>query len=101
MARIVAAVLLGALVSGAGVWITWASEVTNRAEVIELIDIYSPYITDKKALEVEIGAYSVRLTRVESKIDSVTRDVAEVSVMLRSLAKQLDSIDEKLEQHRK
>ena len=93
MARIVAGALLGALVSGAGAWVIWASEITDEAKVIELIEIYSPYITDKKALEVEIGDHSARLVRIEDKIDSETRDVAELLLMIRALARQLDSIE--------
>lgn len=47
---LVGAALLGALISGAGTWITFAREVVPRDEVIELIQTRSPYVPDKRVL---------------------------------------------------
>jgi len=44
------AAVLGALVSGAGAWVTLGRSVTTRADVVELIETRSPYIEDKRIL---------------------------------------------------
>ena len=50
VAPLVAAALLGALISGAGTWIAFAREVVPRDEIIGLIQSRSPYVPDKRVL---------------------------------------------------
>jgi len=50
-ARAIVALLVGALLTGAGAWVTWARTIPSKAEVIELIETRSPYVVDRKLLE--------------------------------------------------
>ncbi len=42
--------LLGTVITGAGAWLTWASDVVTEAKAIDLIETHSPYLEDRKIL---------------------------------------------------
>lgn len=50
LTKIALGVLLGAAVTGAGAWLTWASDVVTEAKAIDLIETHSPYLEDRKLL---------------------------------------------------
>lgn len=87
-ARIATGVLVAALVGGAGLWVTWAKDIAekpNRAEVIELIDTYSPYNIDQSLINHVMEAQQGRLDRLEQKMDEVRSSQAEMLTILRRL----------------
>jgi hypothetical protein len=45
---------MGALVSGAGAWVTWGRSVVTEPEVIELIETRSPYLYEQQLLKHQI-----------------------------------------------
>lgn len=101
MARVLVGVLGGALVSGAGVWMLFGSQLAerpDRAEVIGLVETYSPYNIDQSLINHVMEAQQEQLDELEEKVDEVRRGQAEISVVLAALSKQLDSIEQKLDE---
>jgi Tfp pilus assembly protein PilO len=45
--KLIIAALLGVVVTGAGAWLTWASDVVTEAKAIDLIELHSPYRDDR------------------------------------------------------
>lgn len=78
---LVGASLLGALVAGAGTWITFAREVVPRAEVIELIHTNSPYVPDKRALE----DATEQLDMLADGQQNIREELARIRVMVEDL----------------
>ena len=48
--KLVVGALVGLVVAGAGAWFTLAGDVVTRAQAIDLIEVHSPYIEDRKVL---------------------------------------------------
>ena len=89
VARVAVGVLLGALLTGAGAWITWAGNVPTREEVLELIETRGPI--NVKLLEYRLNEQDAKLDLVELKIDTTNRTLNEVMVVLRTLSKDLEA----------
>ena len=70
--------LLGALLSGAGVWVTWGRSVVDEPKVIELIETRSPYVLDKRLL-LDNG---VKLKELEQAVRSLELEVRELKTLL-------------------
>ena len=51
LSKIIIAALLAVVVAGAGAWLTWASDTVTESQAIDLIEIHSPYLVDRKILE--------------------------------------------------
>jgi len=70
--RLLAAALVGIVVSGAGAWVTWGRSVRSEAEVIELIETHNPYLEDRKILFQGLEELSkIRLILDEQRMETV------------------------------
>lgn len=49
-AKIIFAATIGALVAGGGAWFTLAGDVVTEAQAIDLIEVHSPYVEDRKIM---------------------------------------------------
>ena len=86
--RVAVGVLLGALLAGAGAWITLADEFQTRTEILEMIKNRGPI--DVALLEYRLKEQDTKLREVEEKIDIIDRSINEVMVVLRALTKDLE-----------
>jgi hypothetical protein len=87
-ARIAVGALIAALIGGAGTWVIWAKDQAtkpDRAEVIELIDTYSPYNIDQSLINHVLEQQQGRLDRLEEKMDEVQEGQTEMLTILRRL----------------
>jgi hypothetical protein len=68
------AALLGCVVTGAGAWLTWASDVVTEAKAIDLIEIHSPYVEDRKILINHLNE-AAELRKELSELVALTREL--------------------------
>lgn len=83
-------VLLAALVSGAGVWVVWARQVTTESQVIELIETRSPYREDRKELAYRMEEQTERSKDLEKSVRNIERELVEMKAVLQAILKKLD-----------
>ena len=50
LVKVVLGALVGLVVAGAGAWFALAGDVVTEAQAIDLIEVHSPYIEDRKLL---------------------------------------------------
>jgi chromosome segregation ATPase len=95
--KVVIAGLLTALIGSTGVWVTWARQVPTEGEVIELIENRSPYRDDRKELAYRMEEHGEEIRALKKEVGSLGRDMAELKALIKALAKQVESIDKKLD----
>lgn len=78
LVTITLSVLMGALISGAGAWVTWGRSIVDEPKVIELIETRSPYLYDKKLLLERLH----KLDSLEDSVDEVKGDIRELKVLI-------------------
>lgn len=81
--KLIIAALLGATVTGAGAWLTWASDIVTESKAIDLIENYSPYAKDQalvkealeevKALRKDLSAHTEDFARLDEKLSMELR----------------------------
>jgi DNA-binding transcriptional MerR regulator len=96
--RLVIAALLGALLSGAGAWITWGRSVLNANEIKEIVKTQSPYVVDKKAIEQRTKENTEELKKLREEIKELSGDSKEIKALLKFLTAQMRRIERKLEE---
>ena len=89
VARVACGVLLAALLTGAGAWMTLMTHAVTKDEVLELIETRGP--VNVKLLEYRLSEQDTKLQEVKESIASVDRNLDEVMVVLKSLTKDLDA----------
>ena len=85
--RMVVPLLIGALLTGAGAWVTWARTVPSKAEVIELIETRSPYLQDRRLLEERTGK---ELTKLREEVEELSVQMSRLSAVLERIEKNVD-----------
>lgn len=78
------AALLGAMVSGAGAWVTMGRSVATRDEVIGLIGTHSPYLKDQRVLNDAIE----QLYMLASEQQQIREQLARIETRLEVLIEQ-------------
>jgi len=89
VARVAVGVLLGALLTGAGAWITLAQEFQTKDEVLDLIETQGP--VDVALLDYRQDEQDFKLDKLEEKMDTIIRNQNEVMVILRVLTKEVNA----------
>jgi hypothetical protein len=64
---------------------TQLAERPDRAEVIELVDAYSPYNIDQSLINHVMEAQQARLDELEQKVDAIQNSQSEILTILRRL----------------
>jgi len=76
--RTVAMTMIGAVVAGAGYWVTVGREKIDRSEAIEIVQAYSPYTRDK----VSIDELRTNVAKLIVTVGDLTVEVAKLRVQL-------------------
>ncbi len=78
--KLIIAALLGCLVTVAGAWLTWASDIVTESKAIDLIENYSPYAKDQALVKEALG--EVKLLRQD--LSAHKEDFASLDGLLKS-----------------
>lgn len=76
--RMVAAALVGAVVTGAGAWITWGRNIQSRDDVIAIVEQHNPYLEDRKVLELAV----TEMGKLRDELIKVRIDLTALRVQL-------------------
>ncbi len=87
--RVAAGVMLGALLAGAGAWITLAGEFQTKTEVLNLIETQGPI--DEALLEYRMNEQDAKLDKLEAMMGEMIRNQNEVMVVFRALVKDFEA----------
>ena len=88
--KMIAAALLGALLAGGGAYVSFARNIPTRAEVVEMIEIRSPYQMDKQLIFNNIKANGEQIAEMKVQVRELIQSQNKSSEALIKVATKVD-----------
>lgn len=95
--KYIATTSLGIIISMIGFWFSIAKNIISKSEVIELLEIKSPYLQDKQFIMERLAVNKENQTNFALALQRNTEVMNELKIQLATLGKTLEALEERIE----